>query len=293
MYGCPGASILGREVSTILAANNLARRSSSTSWIRATASGSCPSTKSASSRSSRGAAGLGTALGAAAAGVGTMLSALDSGQPYNGPVAFTPTTAPRTTTATGRGAYDATAQTRGVAQGTAAKGEDQPWQLCEFKELLASELGIELALVRVDALISSFLGETAANMRKVFDFIDAGRFVVLFDEFDAVGKEREDPSEHGELKRVVNSFLQMVDTYRGQSVIVAATNHETLLDRALWRRFDEVLYLDRPTREQVRKLLETKLRGVRSDLPLDEPGLLDRFASMSHADIERCVDSRH
>jgi SpoVK/Ycf46/Vps4 family AAA+-type ATPase len=70
-------------------------------------------------------------------------------------------------------------------------------------------------------MISSFLGETAANMRKVFDFIDAGRFVVLFDEFDAVGKEREDPSEHGELKRVVNSFLQMVDAYRGKSVIVA------------------------------------------------------------------------
>ncbi|MBN1610906.1 MAG: ATP-binding protein [Polyangiaceae bacterium] len=156
-------------------------------------------------------------------------------------------------------------------------------------EVLASELGLELAVVRVDAMISSFLGETAANMRKVFDFIDAGRFVVLFDEFDAVGKEREDPSEHGELKRVVNSFLQMVDAYRGKSVIVAATNHETLLDRALWRRFDEVLYLDRPTREQARKLLETKLRGVRSDFPLDEPGLLDRFDGMSHADIERVL----
>lgn len=148
---------------------------------------------------------------------------------------------------------------------------------------------LELALVRTDAAVSSYLGETAANLRRVFDFIEAGRYVVLFDEFDAIGKEREDPSEHGELKRVVNAFLQMLDGYRGRSVVIAATNHESMLDSALWRRFDEVMSLDRPTMEHVRQLLAVNLRAVRSELPLDDRELLNRFSGMTHAQIERVV----
>ena len=98
--------------------------------------------------------------------------------------------------------------------------------------------------MRLDAVVSSYLGETAANLTKVFDFVAANRFVVLFDEFDALGKEREDPSEHGELRRVINAFLQLLDAYSGPSLLIAATNHEGLLDRALWRRFDEVVLFD-------------------------------------------------
>jgi len=156
-------------------------------------------------------------------------------------------------------------------------------------EVLATELGLELALVRTDAAVSSYLGETAANLRRVFDFIEAGRYVVLFDEFDAIGKEREDPSEHGELKRVVNAFLQMSDGYRGRSVVIAATNHERMLDSALWRRFDEVMSLEPPTLDQVRKLLSIKLRAVRSDLPLSDRSFVKLFAGMTHAEIERIV----
>ena len=156
-------------------------------------------------------------------------------------------------------------------------------------EVLATELGLHLAVVRFDAVISSFLGETAANLRMVFDYLCADRFVVLFDEFDAIGKERADSSEHGELKRVVSSFLQMLDGYRGQSVLIAASNHEQLLDRALWRRFDEVLLFERPNAEQVRQLLEIKLRGVRHQLPLDDRAFIARFRGFTHADIERAV----
>lgn len=156
-------------------------------------------------------------------------------------------------------------------------------------EVLATELGLELAVVRTDAAVSSYLGETAANLRKVFDFIEAGRYVVLFDEFDAIGKEREDPSEHGELKRVVNAFLQMLDGYRGKSVVIAATNHESMLDSALWRRFDEVMSLEPPTMEQVRKLLAIKLRAVRIDLPLSDRDFLKLFVGMTHAQIEHIV----
>lgn len=156
-------------------------------------------------------------------------------------------------------------------------------------EVLATELGLPLATVRFDAVVSSFLGETASNLRKVFDFLASQRVVALFDEFDAIGKEREDPTEHGELKRVVNSYLQMVDAYRGKSLLVAATNHERVLDRAIWRRFDEVLFFDKPNLEQIRQLLQVKLRSVRHDLPLDEPGFLTHFTGFTQADIERVL----
>lgn len=156
-------------------------------------------------------------------------------------------------------------------------------------EVLATELGLHLATVRFDAVVSSFLGETAANLRKVFDFFATQRLMALFDEFDAIGKEREDPAEHGELKRVVNSFLQMVDAYRGPSLLVAATNHERMLDRAIWRRFDEVLFFDKPNLEQIRQLLPVKLRGVRYELPLSDPGFLTQFTGFTQASIERVL----
>ena len=108
-------------------------------------------------------------------------------------------------------------------------------------EGLAAELGIPLVVVRLDSLISSYLGETASNLRRVVDYAARAPFVVLFDEFDAIGRNRDDPQEHGELKRVVNAFLQMIEAYSGTSLLLAATNHEQLLDPALWRRFDDVI----------------------------------------------------
>jgi SpoVK/Ycf46/Vps4 family AAA+-type ATPase len=156
-------------------------------------------------------------------------------------------------------------------------------------EVLATELGRPLALVRVESVVSSFLGETSANLRKVFDFIEANELVALFDEFDAIGKERADASEHGELKRVVNAFLQMLDGYQGKSLIVAATNHEQMLDSAIWRRFDETLRFERPSREQLAQLLRAKLRGVRRGFEPDSEAVLDMFGSMSHAQVERVL----
>lgn len=88
---------------------------------------------------------------------------------------------------------------------------------------------------------------------------------------------------------MVNSFLQMLDGYRGRSLLIAATNHEKLLDRALWRRFDEVLLFAPPSSDRVAELLRMKLRGVRSELPLDDGQFLAKLSSMSHSDIERIV----
>ncbi len=156
-------------------------------------------------------------------------------------------------------------------------------------EVVASELGLPFAVVRVDAVVSSYLGETAANLRKVFDFAAANAAVVLFDEFDTLAKERADKSEHGELRRVVNAVLQMMDAYVGRSVLIAATNHETILDPAVWRRFEEVLLFEPPNLEQLRRLLSLKLRGVRREFEVKDACVTGLFKGMTHADVERVL----
>ena len=156
-------------------------------------------------------------------------------------------------------------------------------------EIMAYELDVPLALVRLDSLVSSFLGETAGNLRQVFEFISNNKMVVLFDEFDAIGKSRDDSDEHGELKRVVNAVLQMMDEYSGASLIVAATNYERILDRAIWRRFDESISFPLPSREQIIRILTAKLRGVRRQFDIESPEILDEFIGASGADIERVV----
>jgi len=156
-------------------------------------------------------------------------------------------------------------------------------------EVVATELSRSLVIVRLDSVISSYLGETAANLRKVFDFISTSPMVVLFDEFDALAKERSDLAEHGEIKRVVNTVLQMMDSYQGKSIMIAATNHEGILDSAVWRRFEEVLLFEPPNLEQLRKLLELKLRGVRREFDIDDAYDIGMFKGMSHADVERVL----
>jgi len=158
-------------------------------------------------------------------------------------------------------------------------------------EVIAQELDLPLLYTRFDAIVSSYLGETAANLRKVFDYASRGSWVVFFDEFDAIGKSRDNPDEHGEIKRVVNSFLQLLDSFHSNSLVIAATNHEGLLDPALWRRFDEILYFDLPNQEQVLTLLEIKLRAIpHADIDLSCVAAL--MAGFTYADIERvCLDA--
>ena len=111
---------------------------------------------------------------------------------------------------------------------------------------IASELGLELWVARLDGLISSYLGSTSKNIRALFDFASKNPCILFLDEFDAIAKLRGDTQELGELKRVVNSFLQNLDSLGPQSIVVAATNHETLLDSAVWRRFSYRLHLGFP-----------------------------------------------
>ena len=116
-------------------------------------------------------------------------------------------------------------------------------------KIISSVIGYPLVYVLFDSILSSFLGQTATNLRKIFDFIEQDKFIVLFDEFDVVGKKRDDPQEHGEVKRLVNNFMQMIDSYNGDSILIAATNHPQLLDTAIWRRFNEVIEFKNPTKK--------------------------------------------
>lgn len=154
---------------------------------------------------------------------------------------------------------------------------------------LAGELGLPLFIVRLDRLITRYMGETAAKLRLIFDAIAQTRAVYLFDEFDSIGSERGLSNDVGEIRRVVNSFLQMVEQDTSDSLILAATNHPTILDRALFRRFDDILEYKLPTKEQITTALKAKLVGQKAGR-IQWSRLANRAAGLSYADITRAAE---
>lgn len=124
---------------------------------------------------------------------------------------------------------------------------------------LAGELGIPLFSIRLDALITKFMGETAARLRQIFEAVSATRGLYFFDEFDAIGSQRGTANDVGEARRILNSFLQMLEQDHSHSLILAATNHPDILDSALLRRFDDVLQYHLPDALQAEKLLKNRL----------------------------------
>lgn len=156
---------------------------------------------------------------------------------------------------------------------------------------LAGELGLPLFVVRLDGLITKFMGETAAKLRIVFDTLNHSRGVFLFDEFDSIGSARDLHNDVGEIRRVVNSFLQMVEADQSDSLIVAATNHGGILDRALFRRFDDIIKYDLPDRAQITAALKAKLGNFYT--AKDGWAKLAQLAlGLSFADIARaCEDA--
>jgi SpoVK/Ycf46/Vps4 family AAA+-type ATPase len=159
-------------------------------------------------------------------------------------------------------------------------------------EAISSELGLPMLYVRFDAVVSSLLGETASNLRKVFDYAQRGQWVMFFDEFDAIGRSRDDPTEHGEIKRVVNSFLQILDNYQGRSLVIAATNFERSIDLAIWRRFDDIIRFEKPSTEQIKRLVEKRLKPFQ--FTTTQVGqLVNSLEGGTYADAERvCLDIR-
>ena len=136
----------------------------------------------------------------------------------------------------------------------------------------------------VATVVSSYLGETARNLEQIFGFLDVGSWVLIFDEFDMLGRERGDRADHGELRRVVAAMLQVVDEHRGNSLFVATSNHPALLDSAVWRRFDELIELPIPDASARAEILILNLRSVRHDF--DVSGAAEVMEGFSAAEVE-------
>jgi SpoVK/Ycf46/Vps4 family AAA+-type ATPase len=154
---------------------------------------------------------------------------------------------------------------------------------------LAGELGLPLFLVRLDALITKFMGETAAKLRQVFDSVSNVRGVYFFDEFDAIGSHRGMANDVGEIRRVLNSFLQMIEQDHSNSLIVAATNHPNILDYALFRRFDAVIEYHLPDDVQIAHLIRARL-GEFLPQRLSIGKLVAKARGLSFAEICRAAD---
>jgi SpoVK/Ycf46/Vps4 family AAA+-type ATPase len=157
-------------------------------------------------------------------------------------------------------------------------------------EVFAHEADLPLLAVSMDVLVFSLLGETASNLRKVFDYAATQPVVLLLDEFDAIARLRDDDTLNGELRRVVNSLLTLIEKFRGHGFVIAATNHERQLDPAIWRRFDEVVFFQKPNNREIVRLLDLKFRNFARDFTSGEvsPFLKD----FSHAEIENaCLNA--
>ncbi len=154
---------------------------------------------------------------------------------------------------------------------------------------LAGELGIPLFLVRLDALLTKFMGETAGKLRQIFDSVIAVRGVYFFDEFDAIGSQRITTNDVGEVRRILNSFLVMIEEDVSTSLILAATNHPEILDHALFRRFDDVIEYDLPNVHQIEAILRSRL-GRFAPANFDVMSIASAAQGLSHADVTRAVE---
>ena len=155
--------------------------------------------------------------------------------------------------------------------------------------VIASELDLPLYTVQMDKVVTKFMGETSAKLRQIFDSIAISTGVYFFDEFDAIGADRGLDNEVGEARRILNSFLQFIEQDTSESIIIAATNNQKLLDQALFRRFDDVLHYAMPSESEIVRLFDYKLKSydryffVSSDL-------VSKAKSLSHAEIIRACD---
>lgn len=161
-------------------------------------------------------------------------------------------------------------------------------------QLISSITGLPLVTARLDGLVSSLLGSTSKNIRKIFDFASKRECILFLDEFDVIAKLRDDKNELGELKRVVNSLIQNIDSFSSDSILIAATNHHELLDPAIWRRFSTVISLEKPQKSEVGKLLDVLLRDKKTNFMSNPKKLVfveDALVGLSHSDVKTIIFS--
>lgn len=155
--------------------------------------------------------------------------------------------------------------------------------------VLAGELSLPLFSIQLHGLITKFLGETAAKLRLVFDAMQETRAVYLFDEFDALGGDRAAKNEVGEIRRVLNSFLQFLEHDASDSIVIAATNHPALLDRALLRRFDAVIEYGLPSRAVAKQVIQSRLALLKASR-VSWKAVLDAAEGLSQAELTKAYE---
>jgi len=156
--------------------------------------------------------------------------------------------------------------------------------------IIANELNLPLFTILMDKMVTKYMGETSAKLRQVFDLIEQKQGIYLFDEFDAIGGERSRENDVGEMRRVLNSFLQFIERDESESLIIAITNNKSLLDQALFRRFDDLILFHLP--EKVEKLALLKNRLARYSKAINFNQLLPNINGLSHAEISlACIDA--
>jgi SpoVK/Ycf46/Vps4 family AAA+-type ATPase len=154
--------------------------------------------------------------------------------------------------------------------------------------VLAGELGFPLCQIRLDGLLTKYMGETAAKLRQIFDAATQTRGIYFFDEFDAIGSQRGLLNDVGEIRRILNSFLMMIEQDQSHSLIIAATNHPGILDHALFRRFDDVLYYSLPDKQLIAALLKARLSPSAGKVSWQQ--LAEQAEGLSFAEISRACD---
>lgn len=150
--------------------------------------------------------------------------------------------------------------------------------------IIASELNLPLVKVQVDQLLTKFMGETSIRLRQIFEDMYVTTGVYFFDEFDAIGADRDLDNEVGEMRRILNAFLQFIENDSSDSVVIAATNNQSILDKALFRRFDDVIHYELPDDEQITRLLSSKLAG-QSHIDIYAPDLIKASQGLSHSEL--------
>jgi SpoVK/Ycf46/Vps4 family AAA+-type ATPase len=156
--------------------------------------------------------------------------------------------------------------------------------------IIANELNLPLYTILMDKMVTKFMGETSAKLRQIFDLIEHKQGVYLFDEFDAIGGERSRDNDVGEMRRILNSFLQFIDRDNSGSLIIAITNNKSLLDQALFRRFDDVILYHLPSEKEKLELLKNRL--ARFNKKVNFAKLLPNINGLSHSEISlACLDA--
>lgn len=155
--------------------------------------------------------------------------------------------------------------------------------------IVSSELSLPLYTVQMDKLVTKFMGETSVKLRQIFDSIESVTGVYLFDEFDAIGADRSLDNEVGEMRRILNSFLQFIEQDCSDSIIIAATNNQRILDQALYRRFDDVLHYSLPANKEIKKIFIYKLISYDKKFRITSE-LINSANSLSQAEIVRVCD---